>query len=305
MAYSFYGKGSRTFLKRDCTARKILDFIKLNGGISVSECKSQGIKQTMEGSLWSLYRRGYVKRFDFQTLEGFIYYTDPSAGFQYGLNRGLIPITVRLLYDRIEKNGAVSSLELRDLGIAQQDIDWFYQKLVRARIIKSATHGKYLMFYNSEDKLNSYLKDYSQCLDELEARYVRKIKRQGQELENLVADYYKNMGFNIERNKFFTNSFGEHVEIDILASRPEIDLMIAVECKNYEASVLGPAILLKIARIKSVLPRAIVHIYAKHISNQFFKNKAFFHDEKYRDTFLFSTKQIHAMFEKLNIPKAS
>jgi Holliday junction resolvase-like predicted endonuclease len=259
----------------------------------------------MEGSLWSLYRRNYVKRFEFSTNEGFIYYMDASQGFQYGLNRSLIPITVRMLYERIEKNGAVSSLELRDLGIAQQDINWFYQKLCGARIIKSATHGKYLVFYNSEDKLNSYLKDYSQCLDELEARYVRKIKRQGQELENMVADFYKSLGFNIERNKFFTNSFGEHVEIDVLASRPEINLTIAVECKNYEASVLGPSILLKIARIKSVLPRAIVHIYAKHISNQFFRNKAFFHDEKYRDTFLFSTKQIHAMFEKLNIPKAS
>jgi Holliday junction resolvase-like predicted endonuclease len=305
MSYSFYGKGSRTFLKRNCTAKRILEFIKLNGGISAMHCKSLGIKRTMEGSLWSLYRRNYVKRFDFQTNEGFIYYLDASQGFQYGLNRGLIPITVRILYERIEKNGAVSSLELRDLGIAQQDINWFYQKLVRARIIKSAMHGKYLVFYNSEDKLNSYLKDYSTCLDNLEARYVRKAKRQGQELERMVAKYYSSIGFNVETNKFFTNSFGEHVEIDVLASRPEISLTIAIECKNYESSVLGPSILLKISRIKSVLPRAIVHIYAKHISNQFFKNKAFFHDEKYRDTFLFSTKQIHEMFEKLNLPKVT
>jgi Holliday junction resolvase-like predicted endonuclease len=201
----------------------------------------------------------------------------------------------------MEKNGAVSSLELRDLGLPQQDIDWFYQKLVRSKIINSTfLHGHYLVFYNSEERLKKYMEDYGSYLGGLEAKFIKKIKRQGQELEQMVADYYKSMGFNIERNRFFTNSFNEHVEIDIIASRPEIDLLIAIECKNYEESVLGPAILLKISRIKSVIPRAIIHVYAKHISNQFFKNKSFFHDEKYRDTFLFGTKQIHAIYERLH-----
>jgi len=123
----------------------------------------------------------------------------------------------------------------------------------------------------------------------------------------MIYEYYKYLGFNVVRNKFFTSPHGDKVEIDVLASKPQIHLTIAVECKNYEEKVIGASILLKVTKIKSVIPRAIVHIYAKHISNHIISNRAFWNDPRYRDVFFFSTKQIHAihdMFEK-GILKAS
>jgi Holliday junction resolvase-like predicted endonuclease len=288
-----------TFLKQKSISRKILEFIKLNGGISSTESKSFGLRKTMDGAMWRLYKRDYVKRFEFSTNEGFIYYLDASQGFQYGLNRGLIPLSVRLLYNKIEMNGAISSLELRDHGIPSQEIDWFFKKLVKSKILKSTYFGNFLVFYNSEEKLKAYLDTYSDYLKSLEGKLIRKFKRQGRELEQLVGDYYKSLGFNIERNKFFTNSFGEHIEIDIIATRPEIFLTIAIECKNYKESIIGPSILLKISKIKSVMPRAIIHVFASNISYQFFHNKSFWHDPLYRDVFLFGKTKIKEIYQSL------
>lgn len=291
MAYSFYGKDSRTFIKKNSTASRILEFIKLNGGISIGHCKSLGNKNTFECSLWSLYRRDYVKRFSFSTREGFIYYTDAGKGFLYGLDRSLIPLSVRILYEKIEKNGAISSLELRDIGISQQEINWFYHKLVKAKIIKSSCFERFLIFYSSDEKLERYIKEYGDHLKSLVSSYAEKVKRKGLELERIIADYYRHLGFDVETNKFFTDSYGDKIEIDVLASRPELHLTIAVECKNYESTCLGSSIFLKIAKIKNVMPRALIHIYAKHISDKLIKNRGFWN--QYRDVWLFSTKQVH------------
>jgi len=137
MAYSFYGKNSRTFIKKESTARKFLNLIRKQGGISIKEAKSIGNWHTSEGSIWSLYRRNYIKRFDFQTIEGFIYFLNEKDGLKYGLRKGLIPKSIKILYQKIKHNGAVSSLELRDIGLSKQEINWFYQKLVRSRMLKS------------------------------------------------------------------------------------------------------------------------------------------------------------------------
>jgi len=135
-------------------------------------------------------------------------------------------------------------------------------------------------------------------LKSLVSSYARKVKRKGQELERLIADYYKHLGFEVQRNKFFTDSYGNKIEIDVLASRPEINLTIAVECKNYESRCLGASIFFKIAKIKNVIPRALIHVYAKHISNKIITNRGFWN--QYKDVWIFSTKQVHEIYKKLH-----
>lgn len=284
-----------TFIKQISTSRKILEIIKEQGGLSAMECKKLGIKQTWEGALLSLYKRDYIKRFPFSTLEGYIYYIGSNDGFKYGLKKGLIPISVKILFKKIKDNGAVTSLELKDEGLSQQDIDWFYRKLVITKMLKSAYFRQYFVFYDNEDSYKIYLEKYHNRLDELANRYIRKIKRHGSELEKLIGDYYEKLGFSVERNKFFTTTFGEKLEIDILATKQELGLTLAVECKNYEATVLGPSILLKVAKIKELMPRALIHIYAKHISNSIMRSRSFWH--QYRDVWIFSSKRINEIYE--------
>lgn len=308
MPYSFYGKGSRTFIKKNSTSRKFLDLIKENGGLTINEAKTLANPKTAEGSIWSLYKRDYIKRFPFYTIEGYIYFLDQKSGFDYGLKKGLIPGSIKILNGRIERNGAVSSLELRDIGLPQQEINWFFKKLVRNKLLKAAYFKNYyLVFYKSEKDYEKYIKTYQEYLEDLTKRFIKKAKRRGKELEELIAKYYYSLGFNVERNIWFTSPYKERIEIDVLATRPEINLAIAVECKNYEARCIGANIFLKIARIKSVIPRAIVHIYAKHISDKIISNRSFWRDARYRDVFFFSTKQIHAIHERLEeaIVKAS
>lgn len=293
----------KTFLKKNSASSRILESIKANGGISIGEAKTLGTQKTYEGALCSLFKRNYIKRFDFYSEQGFIYFLDASEGFRYGLKRGLIPLSSMMLFERIKKNGAVSSLELRDIGLPQHEINWFYQKLVRAKMLKSCFFGNFLIFYDSEERLEEYQQKYKDYLDNLVKSYGLKSKRRGQELEKLVAGFYKSLGFDVETNKFFTDSNGNKFEIDILALKPELMLMIAVECKNYEARCLGPSIFLKIAKIKDVMPRALIHIYAKHISNELISNRGFWN--QYKDVWLFSTKHIHSIQEKMNPEKVS
>ena len=294
MPYNF--SSNRSYVLNKGLPRRILDIVERQGGISATETWTLGKKGSCQVALCMLYKRRYVKRFEFSTTEGMIYFTDERKGWNYGLMKGLIPTSAKLLMKRIALNGAVSTLELRDIGMSAQDISWFDYKLTKSGMIRLTNLNGYNIFYIEEKGLADYERKCLPSLPKVQSRINNEAEKRGQEFESLLADYYENQGFLIEKNKFFRDSSGKAFEIDILASKPELNLLIAVEAKNYERFILGPSILLHLSRIKDVFPRAIIHLYAKNVSYNLIHSPFW---KQNPSVWLFSSKQIHEIYEKI------
>lgn len=285
-----------TYLKKNGLPQEILRFIEENGGISFLDVI--GKRTCFMVTLFSMYKRFFVKRLPFPLTSGsFIYYLDEQRAYEYGIEKSLIPASYRILMDKIKKNGAVSALELLDMGVSRQDLSWFTLKLVKNHVIKAGFIASSSIYFIDEDRFREYEKNYSSYIKSLESSFAKRAEKKGVELENMIASYYELLGFKVEKNKYFTCSNGSKMEIDVLATKPEIGLMIAIECKNYDACCLGSNIFLKISRIRDVLPRSIIHVYAKNISYYLCKSPFW---KQNPDVFIFSGKRIHQIYETLH-----
>jgi len=292
-------------LRKNSLSDRIYRFIEETGPADLKDLViafPDAKEKSLSSKLGELYKRGFLDRMAFPTRYGKIHFlpNQELEAWKKGLRDGLIPKEVIVLQKFIKEQGAVSTLELEKIGVDPLRFEWFRQKFVRqSRLLKLYYKDGIEIFYKDKSSLERYISNKWSILKKIQARKLRRVKHMGMEFERIIEKYYRNLGFQTVRNKFFTTPFNEKIEIDILVTMPEIDLIIVVECKNFKSGLkcFTPTSFLSLyPRIKQIWPGAIIHIWSYGISNYLIKNRSFW--RQYRDVKIFSSKQIKEVIKK-------